>query len=679
MGLSGGAIAGICIGGFVVLYIIVALVAIRVFPVANRDAVRARLRRRFPFSLRHISHRGASMNGPENTLFAFQRALAEGRTTMLEMDVNESADGVPIVSHDLTLERICDAPHSTLSVSDLRVFPHRIADEAEAEGKQTHGKPNKVTVETPMPSREELNAALPQLRRRIPLHFASRVKGKYFNADDGSHSAHYTPHSDDEDDGDEHDGVGHAGSGNYSKGKNGEAGVLINADNNRGSNSSPIAATTVMRLSPRGATANAAEQPRSPRPLSNGSGAVAMPHSRSLSPNNNTHANTTAHIRSHHFTAAVPVPMSRGGSNVSDFTRQRSGNFSAATAGGGGGGANANVAEEGGEANAGGAFVSIASPTNRADGGGEGQQQKVSQSQRQQRQSRRSQPLVVPRDHTTRLLPLTEVFDAFPSTPIHLDIKSKSDAMTHLVIDLIEAYGRENITVVGSMSSNVDAIRAARKLPQSATRGLKAQQQQHVASAVEKPPRPHSDHDGDGDDVGAGQLQVQQQQHQQSGWPYPSEAAGGPAAKPLVPKKPSPPSGVVGPDGRKRKDTIRTFASFGQVIKVYLLFYIGLLPFVPIEFDLFSIPGPTRAKQQLFGLRPVVARFLLGFLRAPTLWRHLQRRGVGVVVWVLNDADEFEEAAKWPVNGIMTDDAIALRRFYESKNSKDLEAMLLWD
>ncbi|UFU05261.1 glycerophosphodiester phosphodiesterase [Ruania halotolerans] len=50
------------------------------------------------------AHRGASAERPENTLAAFARALELG-VTGLELDVHLSADGVPVVIHDDTLDR----------------------------------------------------------------------------------------------------------------------------------------------------------------------------------------------------------------------------------------------------------------------------------------------------------------------------------------------------------------------------------------------------------------------------------------------------------------------------------------------------------------------------------------------------------------------------------------------
>jgi glycerophosphoryl diester phosphodiesterase len=54
-----------------------------------------------------VAHRGVSARFPENTLSAFQAAVADG-ARMLELDVGLSADGVPVVLHDETLDRTTD-------------------------------------------------------------------------------------------------------------------------------------------------------------------------------------------------------------------------------------------------------------------------------------------------------------------------------------------------------------------------------------------------------------------------------------------------------------------------------------------------------------------------------------------------------------------------------------------
>lgn len=68
-----------------------------------------------------IAHRGASHAAPENTIVAFELALAEGAGG-LELDIRLSADGEPIVFHDADLDRLtalrgplAQVPWSTLS------------------------------------------------------------------------------------------------------------------------------------------------------------------------------------------------------------------------------------------------------------------------------------------------------------------------------------------------------------------------------------------------------------------------------------------------------------------------------------------------------------------------------------------------------------------------------------
>ncbi|MEX2185472.1 MAG: glycerophosphodiester phosphodiesterase family protein [Pirellulales bacterium] len=55
-----------------------------------------------------IAHRGNSRVAPENTLPAFRSAAALG-VDMVELDYHHSADGVPVVIHDPTLDRTTDA------------------------------------------------------------------------------------------------------------------------------------------------------------------------------------------------------------------------------------------------------------------------------------------------------------------------------------------------------------------------------------------------------------------------------------------------------------------------------------------------------------------------------------------------------------------------------------------
>lgn len=58
-------------------------------------------------AVRIIAHRGAASLAPENTMAAIRKACEAG-AHMFEIDVHLSADGVPVVIHDDTLERTTD-------------------------------------------------------------------------------------------------------------------------------------------------------------------------------------------------------------------------------------------------------------------------------------------------------------------------------------------------------------------------------------------------------------------------------------------------------------------------------------------------------------------------------------------------------------------------------------------
>lgn len=69
------------------------------------------------------AHRGASATAPENTLAAFRHALEAGADGV-ELDIHLSADGVPVVIHDETLERTTDGvgPVAAQPAAALRVL-----------------------------------------------------------------------------------------------------------------------------------------------------------------------------------------------------------------------------------------------------------------------------------------------------------------------------------------------------------------------------------------------------------------------------------------------------------------------------------------------------------------------------------------------------------------------------
>ena len=65
-----------------------------------------------------IAHRGISGRYPENTLLAYQHAIDAG-ADWIELDVQTTADGVVIVSHDATAER-CTNGHGSFRTMTLQ-------------------------------------------------------------------------------------------------------------------------------------------------------------------------------------------------------------------------------------------------------------------------------------------------------------------------------------------------------------------------------------------------------------------------------------------------------------------------------------------------------------------------------------------------------------------------------
>jgi len=76
-----------------------------------------------------IAHRGASAHAPENTLTAFRKA-AELNADAVELDVQVSADGVPVISHNLAVNR---RQNSTGLVKDLTLAQLKALDAGHGE------------------------------------------------------------------------------------------------------------------------------------------------------------------------------------------------------------------------------------------------------------------------------------------------------------------------------------------------------------------------------------------------------------------------------------------------------------------------------------------------------------------------------------------------------------------
>lgn len=68
-----------------------------------------------------IAHRGFSAVAPENTIVAFDEAIRLG-CQAVELDVRLSADGVPVVIHDDTVDRTTNGTGSVSSLSKVELL-----------------------------------------------------------------------------------------------------------------------------------------------------------------------------------------------------------------------------------------------------------------------------------------------------------------------------------------------------------------------------------------------------------------------------------------------------------------------------------------------------------------------------------------------------------------------------
>ena len=71
----------------------------------------------------NVAHRGASGNYPENTLFAFRKALEIG-VDEIELDLRMTKDGHLVIMHDATVDRTTDGTGEIagLTLAEIRTF-----------------------------------------------------------------------------------------------------------------------------------------------------------------------------------------------------------------------------------------------------------------------------------------------------------------------------------------------------------------------------------------------------------------------------------------------------------------------------------------------------------------------------------------------------------------------------
>ncbi|XP_049643784.1 lysophospholipase D GDPD3 [Suncus etruscus] len=111
--------------------------------------------------------------------------------------------------------------------------------------------------------------------------------------------------------------------------------------------------------------------------------------------------------------------------------------------------------------------------------------------------------------------------------------------------------------------------------------------------------------------------------------------------------------------------------TISRAVWMLLLYYLGLLPFVPIHESFFLCFLPSIINRTYFPFSSSVMNRLAEVLSRwvimrKSLIRHLEQRGIQVVFWCLNQESDFETAYQLGATGVMTDYPTALRHYLDS-------------
>lgn len=179
---------------------------------------------------------------------------------------------------------------------------------------------------------------------------------------------------------------------------------------------------------------------------------------------------------------------------------------------------------------------------------------------------------------------LRDVFEAFPNTPVNIDIKVNNDTLIKKVSDLVIQYNREDLTVWGNANNQI----------------------------VKK--------------------------------------------------------------CYKENPSIPVLFSLPRVFMLVGLFYVGLLPFVPLKEQFLEIPMPSiitklKDRDKLSRSKRVFIWLADNLLMRKALFDHLTARGIQVYVWVLNDEEDFKRAFDLGATGVMTDFPTKLKEFMDKNGT----------
>jgi lysophospholipase D len=116
------------------------------------------------------------------------------------------------------------------------------------------------------------------------------------------------------------------------------------------------------------------------------------------------------------------------------------------------------------------------------------------------------------------------------------------------------------------------------------------------------------------------------------------------------------------------------FFSLKQVVVTFILYIFGLVPFCSFEDSFFEIPLLTPRVEGFIrehtsaSWKLSVALFIGRFFTTRKwLFNHLRKRGIHVVMFVLNTPEEFEQAFHLGAHAIMTDYPTRLKQYLDTR------------
>lgn len=121
---------------------------------------------RTAYKVLNIAHRGGAGLSPENTIYAFFRALNNFGADVIEMDVWSSSDGHPMVIHDETVDRTTDGSGKIIDMSLEELKRLDAAFHFTTDGGETYPLRGRgITI----PTLREVFEAMPGVRMNIEI------------------------------------------------------------------------------------------------------------------------------------------------------------------------------------------------------------------------------------------------------------------------------------------------------------------------------------------------------------------------------------------------------------------------------------------------------------------------------------------------------------------------------